>query len=245
MLRHPKNPVLILSAMALSLSACGPVVQKGATLQQVREAQMQTRAKGTTISALDNLDIKFLLHPEFNELVLVPLDGTISLAMAERIEAAGKTPHQLADSIKTAYRGVMRDPVVSVQVRQFAGLRTFVGGEVNLPGVHPMTSAVTVSQAIMAAGGFRPTARTDEVVVVRQKDDGTRMVFAVDIDKVISGVDTSHDVPLQPLDLVFVPRSDAANVAFAMDQYFRNVLPLPATAGVNASYEINPRGGSN
>jgi len=206
---------------------------------------MQTRAKGTTISALDNIEIRFLTHPEFNETVLVPLDGHISLAMAERIEAAGKTPSQLAESIKGAYRGVMRDPVVSVQVRQFAGLRTFVGGEVLLPGVQPMSSAVTVSQAVMAAGGFRPTARTDEVVVVRQKDDGTRMVFAVNIDKVISGTDTSNDVPLQPLDLVFVPRSDAANVAFAMEQYFRNVLPLPVTAGVNASYEINRQGNSN
>ncbi|MBX9633789.1 MAG: polysaccharide export protein [Magnetospirillum sp.] len=195
--------------------------------------------KGTTISALDNLDIKFLLHPEFNETVLVPLDGYITLALADRIEAANRTPRQLAESIKGAYRGVMRDPVVSVQVRQFSGLRTFVGGEVLQPGSHPMTSQLSVAQAIMAAGGFKPSARTNEVVVIRQKDDGSRMVFAVDIDKVISGEDTTNDVPLQPLDLVFVPRSDAANVAFAMEQYFRNVLPLSTTGGVSASYYIN------
>jgi protein involved in polysaccharide export with SLBB domain len=228
--------------MALSLSACGSVVQNGVPLAQVREYQMQTRAKGTVISPLDNIEIRFLTHPEFNETVLVPLDGRITLAMAERIEAAGKTPTQLADNIKAAYRGVMRDPIVSVQVRQFSGLRTFVGGEVLMPGVHPMTSPTTVSQAIMEAGGFRPTARTDEVVVVRQKDDGTRMVFAVDIDKIFSGVDTSQDVALEPLDLVFVPRSDAANVAFAMEQYFRNILPLPTTAGVSANYDIRRRG---
>ena len=220
----------------LSLSACGSVVQQGVPLAQVQDVYDRNRLGDTRISPLDSIEIKFMLHPEFNETVLVPLNGFISLALADRIEAAGKTPRQLAEAIKGAYRNVMRDPVVSVQVRTAAALKTFVGGEVALPGAQLMTSPLTVVGAIMAAGGFKPTARTGEVVVLRQTADGGRMVFSVDVDKVLSGADTANDIPLQPLDVVFVPRSDAANVAFNMEQYFRNVLPLPTTASVGAYY---------
>lgn len=244
-LRNKGKLFSILSLVACLLSGgCSQVVKHGMPLPEVQALAVSDQKLGTIIAPLDSIDIKFLFNPEMNETLTVPLNGSISLALFDNpIPAAGLTPHQLAEKIRQAYSKVMRDAVVTVQVRSFANLHTFVAGEVGMPGAQVMTSPLTVFQAISAAGGFKPTARTDEVVVVRQTaTNGQRMVFSVDLDKVISGEDPSQDVALQPLDVVFVPRSDAARVANAIDQYFRQLLPVPTSGSLGAAYDVTTSG---
>ena len=48
---------------------------------------------------------------------------------------------------------------ITVTVRAFASQRVYVDGEVNKPGVFPLTGQVTVMQAIAPAGGYKDTAR--------------------------------------------------------------------------------------
>ena len=54
----------------------------------------------------------------------------------------------------------------------------------------------------------------------------------IDVSQVQNGEHPETDVPLQPYDVVFVPRSKIANVNLFVEMYIRNNLPvqnLPVT----------------
>ncbi len=127
---------------------------------------------------------------------------------------------------------------MTIQVREFANRRVFVGGEVNRPGMLPMVGRQTALGAVMEAGGFRPTAARNELLVVRQTlDDRPRLLLlSLKNDKGLPS-EASHFI-LQPLDVVLVNESGIARTGRAVDQYIKQLLPFsinwligPATVG--------------
>lgn len=220
------RPVIFTMVIAALCAGCGPVVK---TATPLGEAISSDRGD-YRIAPMDELRIEFLTDETFGRVVRVRPDGRISLQNGIELKVAGRTIHEATGAIASAYGKFMRDPWVSLEVNTFAAQRTFVGGEVDKPGVQPLVGPTTLLQAITVAGGFKDTARTDEVVIIRYNTDGRRIVFSVNVDDVISGRDLHQDVELMAQDMVFVPRSDIANVDLWVDQYVRKALPLSSSS---------------
>jgi protein involved in polysaccharide export with SLBB domain len=225
-----------LTAALLLTAGCASVVQKGVPLSQVPPASFFETPY--VLQPLDKIEVQFLIQQNYNTVVQIRPDGMISMPEIPAIRAAGSTPEQLADSIKKVYANKMINPVITVLIRDYANLRTFVGGEVATPGVQQMLGHTTVLQAIMAAGGFKPTARTDEVVVIRKTAPEHAIVFAVNLDSAVSGKNVANDVELEPQDVVVVPRSNIADFDLWIDQYIRLALPLQTSANAGVSYNL-------
>lgn len=92
--------------------------------------------------------------------------GVISMPLIGPVEAAGKTPGELAASITARLEdGYLTNPRVSTQV---VGYRPFyIYGEVQKPGNYPFTIGLNVIEAIATAGGFTYRADQDEVYITR------------------------------------------------------------------------------
>src|SRR5918997_3267539 len=116
----------------------------------------------------DELDIRLLYNPEFSDRVVVAPDGQISMPLIGFVPAAGRTPRDLQAELQGRFRRELRQPDVSVIPRTFAQQRVFIGGEVGTPGVYDLPSRIGVLQAIITAGGFRPTAREGGVILIRR-----------------------------------------------------------------------------
>lgn len=220
-------------AVAALAAACStnPVVPNPIPIGQLPPASPDYH-----IAAGDELDIRMFYTPDLNQTVAVRPDGKISLALLGEVVAAGRSPGDLARSLEQSYGERIKRPQTVVNVKGFAMQRVFVGGEVWRPGVQPLSGPLSVLQAVLVAEGPRDTARMTEVVVVRRGEDGRRQVFVVDLTSVISGRDGTQDVPLQPFDVVVVPRSDIADLDLWVDQYIRRVLPFYTSA--NFGYEL-------
>jgi polysaccharide export outer membrane protein len=152
-------------------------------------------------------------------------DGMISLQLVGDIQAAGLSPAALAADLTEKYLGELASPKVSVIVRQFGGERVYVSGEVTKQGVVPLTSGLTLYQAIEEAGGLLDTAHRKQIVLIRRGKDGHATGTTIDIRPVESGGHPEEDVPLRPYDIVFVPKSKIADVDVFVDQYIRRLLP--------------------
>ena len=213
-------------ALALLAGACGPVLQAPTPANVVNSEQAAFLAQPYRIRAGDALEVKHRLAVELNDVAVVRPDGRISLPLIPSMTAAGLTSDELEASLRQAYARDLRNVELSVLVRSFATQRVYVGGEVDRPGMIDLVDGQTVMQAVYAAGGMKPTARTNEVVVLRQSDATHRLAFAVNLDDVVSGSDLGQDTRLLPLDTVIVPRSDIAKVNLWVEQYMRNVLPF-------------------
>lgn len=226
-----KKILLLATLLTTFLSSCGPVVRHPVSLSHPSVKTAFVPDAEYRIGVGDQLDIKFFYQPELNEIVTVRPDGRISLQLIQEVRAAGLTAAELNDKLVTAYSSELKKPAITVIVRTFTDHRVYLDGEINKAGLVPMVGPMTVLQSISQAGGLKESAKTDEVIVARQGDDGKYFSMVVNLDKAVDGSDMNQDILLRPNDIVFVPRSHIADVNMWVDLYIRRNVPIPVTAG--------------
>lgn len=139
--------------------------------------------------------------------VAVDEAGMIALPLLGSVRAAGLTTQELSRQVELAYGArFLRDPDVTVTLRQ-AVLRTVsVEGEVAKPGVYEVQPGHTLLTAMALAGSPSETAKLDEVLVFRTID-GERYGGRFDLVEIRSG--RMPDPSLRPGDVIVVGFSAA------------------------------------
>lgn len=186
----------------------------------------------------DEIEIKFFYNPSLNERLVIRPDGKISLQLIDELFVTGLTPSQLDKILTKTYATEIKNPELTVIVRSFTGQRVYIGGEVTLPQLIPLTAKMTVLQSIFRAGGFRDTAHPGSVIVIRKGADNHPFGIKIDLTKVMKGKEGARDIELLPYDIVYVPKKMISKVDLFVDQYIRQVLPFTSGASIGFSYEL-------
>ena len=126
----------------------------------------------------DEIEVNLPSAPELSKVVTVQPDGRISTPMVGSVMAADRTVDDLRTSLSEAYSTVLLRPYVDVTPKA-APLKVFVGGEVGAPGVYDMPGDINSLQAVIQAGGFKPGARAEQVVIIRRGPGGRAMMRTV------------------------------------------------------------------
>jgi len=150
----------------------------------------------------DVLDIAVWRDPELSRTLPVRPDGYISMPMVGEVHAAGKTPTELAESLKEVFQPYVQEPRVTVIVREVNSSRVFVTGEVAHPGAYPLRGRVSLLQAIALAGGFTDFANSDGIVVIRSDSNGGQIPVRY---RDLISPDGGHELMLRPGDTIVVP----------------------------------------
>jgi polysaccharide biosynthesis/export protein len=177
----------------------------------------------------DEVTIKVFGMPQLEETVRIRPDGRISVLLVDDIVAAGLTTRELDERLTSRYAEYLRDPQVTLVVRSYANLKVYVGGEVAAPGPLPLVGKLTALGAVLQAGGFKGTARTNSVILIRNSGGDRPRVERLNLAAVYNKGEP--DVPLKPFDVVYVPMSTIAKVDKFVDQYVRQLLPIALTGG--------------
>lgn len=175
---------------------------------RTRTAPLSAQPEPFRIGREDVLDISVWRDPELSRVMPVRPDGFVALPMAGEVQAAGKTPQELAEEIRTKLAPYVQEPRVTVMVREVNSARVYVTGEVAHPGSYPLRGRVSVLQAIALAGGFTDFANHDGIVVLRKGDRGGQI--PVRYSELIAQEEEGkqreeRDVELMPGDTVVVP----------------------------------------
>lgn len=221
----PSRVSSLLAACLVALSGCYYKVTTDPLPLAERSAAQPAAPQPYVLQDGDQISVRFYQNPDLNEDLVIRPDGRISLQLIGDVQAAGLEPSALAAEIERAFASELTQPRVSVMVRAL-GARVYVGGEVGNPGVVPFFANLTLTQAVQEAGGFLDTAHLSQIVLIRRGPDGRPVGHAIDIRPVIGGIAPADDVPLQPFDIAFVPRSKIADVDLFMRQYIRDLLPI-------------------
>jgi polysaccharide biosynthesis/export protein len=183
--------------------------------------------RGRPIVPRDLLDVTVFEAPELSRVVRVADDGMISLPLLGPIQAAGRTPRvlQLAlqDTLRLTY---MRDPRVTVEVKETAAQPIYVVGEVNQPGAFLPSGQdrLTVLRAVAVARGVRPTAAQGRAIVFRPRVAGDPTQIRVNLDDVVRG--KAPDLVLLPNDVLYVPKNAERAVALGVVDALVRVVTL-------------------
>lgn len=173
----------------------------------------------------DEIEVTIFSAPELTRTVTVAPDGRIALPMLPPVMAADLTAAELHDALVAAYSTHLRTPELSVTPRSYASRQVFVGGEVARPGIYEMPANIDAFQAVMLAGGFLPSARRGDVLVM-SRASGQASVTQTDLSPRTMRRGFADAPPLQRYDVVYVPRSAISQVNLFMQQYVRDALPV-------------------
>ena len=215
----------IVIACGLALAACvGPPEVVTTRIQEF--ASWTDAAPAHRLGAGDEVELKFLFNTDLNDRLLIGPDGRVTAPLVGPVDAAGQTVEEFRQTLARAYMGKLRSTQLDVVVRAYGSSRIFVGGEVKSPGVLAFTGPVDVLVGVTMAGGLLPTARVDEVVVIRRRRDQKPMLRTVDLRRFSGQVSAEDDFPLRSGDVVFVPKSGIAEFNQFIDQYLNQALPF-------------------
>lgn len=180
--------------------------------------------RAVTLSPGDEIEVRFRYWPELDETVTIRPDGKIALQLIDEVDAAGLSPEGLDARLTKLYEAQLKDPVLTVMVRGLFNQRIYVGGEVNEPGVIEFPERITVSEAIMEAGGFNlDSAKLDSVILIRFVN-GRRYVKKVNLKPLLKG-EMTEPVYLAERDIVYVPETRITKANRWVDQYINLLLP--------------------
>ena len=100
--------------------------------------------------------------------------------------------------------GFIKDPFVTVYIKEYNSKKVFVVGKVTKPGTFVYQDGMNIVQAITLAGGFSATAEKNQTIVTRLIS-GSEQRIQIPVDDISSG--RSANFLLAPGDIVFVPES--------------------------------------
>ena len=150
----------------------------------------------------DKLRIEVYKDPQLSQSVQIRPDGKITLPLVGDIDATGRTPIELRDSVTQALKEYMNNPVVTVIVVEATAATAYVVGEVTHPGAVKLDGPVSVLQALAIAGGLKDFANEKKIRILRKSSSGVQTI-AFNYRDAMSG----HGAPvyLRPGDTVVVP----------------------------------------
>ena len=153
----------------------------------------------------DVLSINVWKEAEVSRTVPVRSDGKISLPLAGEVQASGQTPLQLEKLLAAKLQSFISEPEVTVIVTEIKSQKFNILGMVNKSGTFPLTSSLTVLDAIALAGGFRDFAKQKSIYVLRKNPDGGESRLPFNYKEVIKGKNMAQNIKLQPGDTIVVP----------------------------------------
>ena len=134
------------------------------------EAKMNQERKDRPIEESDLLDIFVFNEKELSVVTRVQAGGTITYPNLGQVPVAGKTPTQVEELLKEKLRdGYLKNPQVTVNVKQYSSRIISVFGAVNRAGLVQLPEEIKMDiiQGIAQAGGFSQTANRNKIIFTR------------------------------------------------------------------------------
>jgi polysaccharide export outer membrane protein len=173
------------------------------------------------VGAGDILQITVYGEKELSGPFRVDNDGTFPYQYLNRVKAEGLTTQAIEESMEKALAdGFLRNPQVSVEVKEYRSQNVWVQGQVRAPGKYPLPANASLMDAIFLAGSTTADAG-NWVEIYRQRSAaatgpsvataGNKPDERIKLTDVQSGI--AQSIKIQDNDTIFVPKAQVIYVA--------------------------------
>jgi len=174
---------LMALGLAAMLAACaghdapiggapGTTVVADNVLPMPTKADLTGQERPYLVGPFDRLTISVFGIDNFRDLELqVDASGRMSFPLAGVIAVSGKTPGEIETVLKERLRlAYIRDPQVTVNLKDTLSQFVTVEGQVQKPGLYPVIGRMTLLRAVATAQGTTEFTRENDIVVLRTVD---------------------------------------------------------------------------
>jgi protein involved in polysaccharide export with SLBB domain len=156
------------------------------------------------LSPGDTFDVRVFSEPDMTGSYRVAPDGTIDFPLIGQLRVEGLLPPEVAHTIQSRLKnGYLRNPQVSVLIKDQPSKKITVIGEVGKPGTFPYAPNMTIVEAISMAGGFTAMAKKNDTTVTRI-ESGQKHSVQVPVADISVGQAANYQ--LRPGDIISVPQ---------------------------------------
>lgn len=248
---------VILSLLALSLVGCfssNPKDIRAFTMPR----EVDVTARNYVLQPPDEIEVHCSKVPEIDlQRQQIRPDGKVSFEAVGEIDAAGKTPVQVANVLREKVLELYKlsgDSPIDVRVVAFRSKRYFVFGEVASPGAQVYSGRDTVLSALALAGSPTVLAWKERIQIIRPSSSKNvrPKIFEFNFDRAAAHGDASKNVLLQEGDIIYVPPTVLAAAAMKIEEFIRPiarafsgyylVTETPAPYGVAATGGVGAAG---
>ena len=228
--RSPSQRIAALAACGLFISMMLPgtaVAQEKDFPGEIVEAgQLPPVMSGPyRIQVGDDLEISFFKTTDLHHPTTVGPDGEIYQPIIGRVKVVGRPVDDVTKQLTEEFAKELLNPPITVSVQEYSGLQIYVSGEVARPGIQEYRGGLTLVQAIADAGGFTRRARQQEVLLIRPGPENQPVGSIIDVKQILRKGQLTNDVPLAPLDIVYVHWKRIVNVNIFVEQYISDNVP--------------------
>lgn len=155
----------------------------------------------------DQLQIFVWRNTDLSAAVPVRPDGRISIPLVQDVQAAGRTPAQLAEEIRVRLTDYVKEPLVTVMVQGIQGTgegRVSIVGEATQPRAVVYRVGLTLLDVMIEAGGLTEFADGNDGRLIRTEPAGVKE-YRIRIADLMKDGDPTANVELQPGDIIRIP----------------------------------------
>jgi polysaccharide export outer membrane protein len=163
---------VIMRRLTLSGLVLGAAVAVTAGCYAQKRQPVTVATEGTSedrIGVDDTFDVRVYGEPELSGNYRVATDGSIDYPLAGRLHVAGLRSGEIQELLVTKLKGgILKDPQVTVTVKDRNSQKVSVLGQVARPGQVTYYPNMTIVDAIASAGGFTGIAAKNSVNLRRE-----------------------------------------------------------------------------
>jgi polysaccharide biosynthesis/export protein len=161
----------------------------------------------------DVVEVHYRYTPEFDQTVVIQPDGFVNLQIIGDLKLQGLTLEQVKAAILEKASRRLKDPEITLVLKDFEKPYFVVGGEVGNPGKFEMRGQVTALQAIAMAGGFKTaSAKHSQVILFRRVGPDLAKTEILNLKAAMSPTATEPLADLRPGDLLVVPQNRVSKI---------------------------------
>jgi len=207
---------LLLSALALIVPllparADGPAAPSFFVTGAAAPASPIVSPMAYVLSPDDQIDISVLGHEDFKASVTILPDGTFNYPVLGKIHAAGQTVDGLTRMLVRGLGDQLNQPEVTVTLRAGRPRKvSLLGAGAKTAGQYDYKQGMHLLDLLAERGGPSASPELTQAVLVT---GGGKDSVPINLPRLLSGADTSQNLPLAPGDILFLtPREAVAQV---------------------------------
>lgn len=192
-------PARLVPLVLLALVACGDP-----PASNYPKSSEPIPVEDTSLGPGDVFEIRVYRQEELTGEFEVSPECSVSYPLIGTLDVCGKSPPEIGRMIRDGLAdGYLKNPNVSVLVKEYRSKKISVFGNVKTPGTLAYVAGMTIVEAISQAGGFNEMARKNAVTVTRTTKEG-KVTYTVPVQRIGEG--HADNLIMRPGDYVYVPR---------------------------------------
>lgn len=216
-------------------------------LMQAQAKQISSQ-KDYQVGPEDLLNVQFFGNDNMNREIRVNGQGEISLPLVGDVKVAGKSPLDIEKQLVKLYgSNYLKNPSITVNVKEFRHQRVAITGAVAKPGTYEMIGPKTLLEMLATAGGLQDQGTEkpgDFVQVTRNRsaagirktagnpvDGQAPETLIIDLHQLLKKGDMALNVPIRNGDII--------NIPFAGNAFVLGAVRRPGTVPVKGKLTVS------